>query len=59
MVGFDGEIVWDTTKPDGTPRKLMHVSRLKALGWQASIELEAGLRDAYRWFLEHQGDVRG
>ncbi|WP_274521516.1 GDP-L-fucose synthase [Ectothiorhodospira lacustris] len=59
VVGFDGGIVWDTTKPDGTPRKLMDVSRLKALGWQASIELEAGLRDAYRWFLDHQDDFRG
>ncbi|MGM0694996.1 MAG: GDP-L-fucose synthase [Pseudomonadota bacterium] len=58
VVGFEGEIVWDTSKPDGTPRKLMDVSRLKALGWQASISLEDGLRDAYRWFLEHQDDFR-
>lgn len=59
VVGFNGEIVWDTTKPDGTPRKLMDVSRLKALGWQASISLEDGLRDAYRWFLDNQADYRG
>jgi GDP-L-fucose synthase len=51
--------VWDTSKPDGTPRKLMDVSRLKALGWQASIPLEEGLRDAYQWFLAHQNDFRG
>ena len=48
---FNGELVWDTSKPDGTPRKLLDVSRLKALGWEASIGLEEGLRDAYRWFL--------
>lgn len=59
VVGFNGEIVWDTTKPDGTPRKLMDVSRLKALGWEATIPLEDGLRDAYRWFLQHQDDFRG
>ena len=59
VVGFAGEIVWDTSKPDGTPRKLMDVSRLKALGWQASIPLEEGLRDAYQWFLAHQNDFRG
>lgn len=59
VVGFQGEIVWDTSKPDGTPRKLMDVSRLKALGWQASIGLEDGLRDAYQWFLDNQTSFRG
>lgn len=59
VVGFEGEIVFDTTKPDGTPRKLMDVSRLKALGWQASISLEAGLTDTYAWFLQHQSHLRG
>lgn len=59
VVGFTGDIVWDTTKPDGTPRKLMDVSRLKALGWQASIGLEDGLRQAYEWFLQHQNNFRG
>lgn len=59
VVGFGGDIVWDTSKPDGTPRKLMDVSRLNTLGWEASISLEKGLRDAYRWFLEHQNDFRG
>lgn len=59
VVGYKGEIVWDTTKPDGTPRKLMDVSRLKALGWGYSIELEAGLRHSYEWFLEHQESFRG
>lgn len=58
VVGFEGELVFDTTKPDGTPRKLMDVSRLKALGWQARISLEAGLTDTYDWFLQHQSHLR-
>ncbi|WP_372783933.1 GDP-L-fucose synthase family protein [Litorivivens sp.] len=58
VVGFDGEISFDTSKPDGTPRKLMDVSRLKRLGWQASIELRDGLAMTYRWFLDHQDDFR-
>ncbi|TBU85558.1 GDP-fucose synthetase, partial [Pseudomonas dryadis] len=48
----------DSSKPDGTPRKLMDVSRLASLGWTASIDLESGLRDAYRWFVENRMDVR-
>ncbi len=59
VVGFGGEIVWDTSKPDGTPRKLLDVSRLNALGWQAQIGLEEGLADAYQWFRQHQDDFRG
>jgi GDP-L-fucose synthase len=59
VVGFEGNIVWDTTKPDGTPRKLLDVSRLKALGWQASTPLNEGLQDAYQWFLENQDNFRG
>jgi GDP-L-fucose synthase len=51
VTGFTGRLVWDTTKPDGAPRKLMDVSRLASLGWRASISLEAGLRSAYAWFL--------
>jgi len=58
VVGFEGEIVWDTSKPDGAPRKLMDVSRLKALGWSASIPLEQGLENAYQWFLDNQGRFR-
>lgn len=49
----DGERVFDPAKPDGTPRKLLDVSRLQALGWVATIGLEEGLRDAYAWFREH------
>ncbi|GAB6389773.1 GDP-L-fucose synthase [Stutzerimonas marianensis] len=56
---YQGELKFDSTKPDGTPRKLMDVSRLKALGWQSSISLEDGLRDAYRWFVEHKHEARG
>ena len=56
---YQGELKFDSTKPDGTPRKLMDVSRLKALGWQSTISLEDGLRDAYRWFVEHKHEARG
>ena len=55
---YQGELKFDSSKPDGTPRKLMDVSRLKALGWQSSISLEDGLRDAYRWFVENQHQAR-
>ena len=60
VVAYQGGIRWDTTKPDGTPRKLMEVSRMKALGWQASTPLQEGLRLAYQAFLEHLalGDAR-
>jgi len=51
-VGFEGKIVFDTTKPDGTPRKLMDISRLKGLGWAPQIDLASGLRDAYADFLK-------
>lgn len=58
VTGFGGRLLFDTTKPDGTPRKLMNVSRLKVLGWTSSIGLEEGLRDAYRWFVEVQENAR-
>ena len=58
VTGFQGRLTWDRSKPDGAPRKLMDVSRLAALGWTARIGLEDGLRDAYRWFLEHQAEAR-
>jgi GDP-L-fucose synthase len=53
VVGHDGEIVWDASKPDGTPRKLMDVSRIKALGWAPSVSLDEGIRLAYDWYREH------
>ncbi len=58
VVGYRGELAFDTNKPDGTPRKLLDVSRLAATGWTASIGLEEGIRSTYEWFLEHQGDFR-
>ena len=51
IVGFSGEIIWDGSKPDGTPRKLLDVSRLRALGWSPTITLVAGIESTYEWFL--------
>jgi len=59
VVGFKGEIVYDTSKPDGTPRKLLDVSRLFALGWRPRISLEEGLRQTYEWFRVHTEEIRG
>jgi GDP-L-fucose synthase len=53
VTGFDGELVFDHSKPDGTPRKLLDVSRLSALGWKARVELREGIEKTYRWCLEH------
>ncbi|WP_296899675.1 GDP-L-fucose synthase [Thiohalocapsa sp.] len=58
VVGFTGEIRLDPTKPDGAPRKLLDVSRLRALGWEARIGLREGLVQAYDWFLAHQPELR-
>ncbi|SFH78063.1 GDP-L-fucose synthase [Pseudomonas guineae] len=58
VTGFAGRLSFDASKPDGTPRKLMDVSRLKALGWQASIALEDGLRDAYGWYVANEQQTR-
>ena len=52
VVGFEGELQFDTSKPDGTPQKLLDVSKANALGWKAEIELRPGIQDAYNWFLE-------
>jgi GDP-L-fucose synthase len=54
VVGFSGSLVFDASKPDGTPRKLLDVSRLDGLGWRASIGLEAGIRSTYDWYLREQ-----
>jgi GDP-L-fucose synthase len=53
ITGHKGNIIWDSTKPDGTPKKLMDVSKMKAIGWQYSTELEAGIQKTYTWFLEN------
>ncbi|MDQ8036686.1 MAG: GDP-L-fucose synthase [Pedobacter sp.] len=58
VTGFTGRIEFDTSKPDGTPRKLMDVSRLARMGWTASISLDEGLRSTYAWFLDHGKDLR-
>jgi GDP-L-fucose synthase len=52
-------IVFDATRPDGPPRKLLDISRLRSLGWAPSVPLRAGIESTYRWFLEHQADARG
>jgi len=58
VVGFEGELAFDASKPDGAPRKLMNVDRVKELGWQAAISLEQGLQLTYDWFLENKGSIR-
>ncbi|ENT6808909.1 GDP-L-fucose synthase [Vibrio vulnificus] len=58
VVGFEGRVVFDSTKPDGTPRKLMDVSRLAALGWRYQVSLEQGLSKTYQWFLANQENFR-
>ncbi|WP_217429602.1 GDP-L-fucose synthase [Sphingomonas bacterium] len=57
-IGYTGDIVKDTGKPDGTPRKLMSADKLRGLGWSPSIALEDGIAGAYTWFLENQGQFR-
>jgi GDP-L-fucose synthase len=58
IVGHEGEIAWDSDKPDGTPRKLMDVSRMKDEGWSYNIQLEDGIRMTYNWFLENIDDFK-
>jgi GDP-L-fucose synthase len=53
IVGYEGEVVWDSTKPDGTPKKLMDSSKLFALGWKPTISLEEGVKRAYQWYLDN------
>lgn len=59
VVGYHGAIAYDTGKPDGTPRKLVDVSKINGLGWSASRDLRAGIEQTYRWFLENQSQLRG
>jgi GDP-L-fucose synthase len=59
VVGYPGEIVCDASKPDGTPRKLLDVTRLHALGWRARIPLREGIAGTYAWYLEHRDSLRG
>ena len=53
ITGHQGEIIWDSTKPDGTPRKLMDISKMHSLGWKHKVELEEGIQKTYDWFLEN------
>ena len=58
VVGYRGELTFDRSKPDGTPRKLLDIDKVRALGWSAKFELNAGIADAYRWFTAHQAHSR-
>jgi len=58
VVGYTGEIFWDSSKPDGTPRKLLDIGLLSGLGWKPEISLADGIRDTYRWYLENENDCR-
>jgi GDP-L-fucose synthase len=58
IIGHQGGIVWDSTKPDGTPRKLMDVSKMKELGWEYSTDLEDGIKKTYQWFLENRENIK-
>ncbi|AQX83616.1 GDP-L-fucose synthase [Elizabethkingia bruuniana] len=58
IVGHHGDIIWDESKPDGTPRKLMDVSKLNKLGWSYKVDLKEGIRRTYRWFLENQNSYK-
>ncbi len=57
-VGHQGEFIWHSPKPDGTPRKLMDVSKMKNIGWSATISLEAGIKATYQWFLENENSFK-
>ena len=58
VIGYSGHVIFDSTKPDGTPRKLLDVSRLTGLGWRAQIPLKTGIETTYAWFRDHSGDAR-
>ena len=58
VVGHRGEIEWDSSKPDGTPRKLMDVSRMTEAGWTYDIGLEEGIRSTYEWYVEHEDEIK-
>lgn len=58
IVGHKGKIIWDTSKPDGTPRKWMDSDKLRSRGWKPTIDLEMGIRKTYAWFLDHESEIK-
>jgi GDP-L-fucose synthase len=58
VIEYKGNIEWDASKPDGTPRKLLNVDRLHSLGWNHQLSLEQGLKNTYQWFLKNQKNIR-
>jgi GDP-L-fucose synthase len=58
ITGHQGDILWDSSKPDGTPRKLMDVSKMKEIGWQYATELEDGIKKTYQWYLENIDSIK-
>ena len=54
IIGYQGELYWDRTKPDGTPRKLLDSNKLRMLGWNANTNLSQGIMEVYKWFLEEK-----
>jgi GDP-L-fucose synthase len=58
ITGHQGEIIWDATKPDGTPRKLMDITKMHDLGWKHQVNLEEGIQKTYDWFLEHINEIK-
>ena len=53
VVGFNGELRWDTTKPNGTPRKVLNVDKIKSLGWEPQISLKEGIKSTYEWYKDY------
>jgi GDP-L-fucose synthase len=56
IVGFEGELIFETSKPDGTPRKLLDTTKINSFGWEPSISLRDGIKSTYRWYLSHDQD---
>jgi GDP-L-fucose synthase len=54
IVGFQGELNWDVSKPNGTPRKVLNVDKIKSLGWKPTIELKSGIKQTYDWYLKNR-----
>jgi GDP-L-fucose synthase len=59
VVGYKGELEWDSSRPDGTPRKLMDIERIRTMGWEPRVGLSDGLKETYQWFLDNLDSVRG